>query len=97
VALFEDSPAPSPTPALGEGKGEDALPGDAAGTDLWAELLQAGAAMLQGLAAQRRPGGVSPIRIERDPESGQPSLRLPLPEPALLQQLAKALAPWLKV
>ncbi|MFG6428775.1 DEAD/DEAH box helicase [Roseateles sp. LYH14W] len=64
--------------------------------DAWAQLLQAGAAMLQGLAAQRQPGAAPPIRIERDPETGQPSLRLPMPDPALLGQLAKALAPWLK-
>lgn len=36
-----------------------------------------------------------PIRIERDPVTGQSSVRLPLPDPAVLQQLAKALAPWL--
>ena len=75
---------------------EGALPDDSTGADPWADLLQAGAAMLQSLAAQRRPGSAALIRIERDPESGQPSLRLPMPDPALLQQLAKALTPWLK-
>ena len=66
-------------------------------TDAWSDLLQAGAAMLQGLAAQRQQQGTAPrLRIERDPETGEPSLRLPLPDPAALQQLAKALAPWLK-
>jgi superfamily II DNA or RNA helicase len=68
----------------------------APGADPWADLLQAGAAMLQGLAAQRQPGAAPAVRIERDPQTGQPSLRLPLPDPALLQQLAKALEPWLK-
>ena len=63
--------------------------------DPWAGLLQAGAALLQGLAAQRQPGAASPVRIERDPQTGQASLRLPLPDPAILQQLAQALAPWL--
>jgi hypothetical protein len=67
-----------------------------AGADAWAHLLQAGAAMLQGLAAQRQPGAPSPIRLEIDPATGQPSLRVPMPDPALLGQLAKALAPWLK-
>ena len=33
--------------------------------------------------------------IERDPATGQSSLRLPLPDPALMQRLAKALQPWL--
>jgi len=64
--------------------------------DPWADLLQVGAAMLQGLAAQRGQGGASPVRIERDPVTGQPSLRLPLPDPALLQRLAQALSPWLR-
>jgi hypothetical protein len=62
--------------------------------DAWAGVLQAGAAMLQSLAAQRQPGSASPIRIERDPHTGQPSL--PLPDPGVLHHLAKALAPWLK-
>ena len=33
-------------------------------------------------------------RIETDPVSGKPSLRLPLPEPELLRRLAQALQPW---
>jgi hypothetical protein len=97
--------APTPTPV------SEAMSGDAAAahgsqtasslgpadqTDPWADLLQAGAAMLQGLAAQRGSGAVAPIRMEPDPMSGQPSLRIPLPDPALLAQLTKALAPWLK-
>ena len=73
-----------------------AVADDSLQTDPWAELLRAGAAMLQGFATARQPGAAPPIRIERDPDTGQPSLRLPMPDPALLQQLAKALAPWLK-
>jgi hypothetical protein len=92
AALSDDAPAPPEGPALAADRSEHAVP-DA---DPWADLLQAGAAMLQGLAAQRQPGAAPPIRIERDPQTGQPSLRLPLPDPGLLQQLAKALAPWLK-
>ena len=56
---------------------------EAGADDAGADLLQVGAAMLQSLAAQRRPGAASLIRIERDPESGQPSLRIPMPDPAL--------------
>jgi hypothetical protein len=41
------------------------------------DLLQAGAAMLQGLAAQRQPGAGPALRIERDPHTGQASLRVP--------------------
>ncbi|MEY3146147.1 MAG: hypothetical protein RL342_1818, partial [Pseudomonadota bacterium] len=38
----------------------------------------------------------APISIERDPVTGQPSIRLPMPDAAVLQRLAKALEPWLK-
>ena len=68
--------------------------------DPWAAMLQAGAALLQGLATARStgdaPAGRSPFAIERDPVTGQTSVRLPLPDPAVLQQLAKALEPWLR-
>jgi Helicase conserved C-terminal domain len=88
---------PDGAPAQSNGTA-DAGVSDDGGTsaDPWADLLHAGAAMLQGLAAQRRPGAAPLVRIERDPESGQPSLRIPMPDPELLRQLAKALTPWLK-
>lgn len=82
--------------ARDDGSDEGAASEAASGADPWAELLQAGAAMMQGMAAQRRTGTAPLVRIERDPESGQSSLRIPMPDPAILQQLAKALAPWLK-
>ena len=88
--LAPAAPAMSPEAAAPDGDRP------APAVDPWADLLQVGAAVLQGLAAQRGPGGASPIRIERDPATGQPSLRLPMPEPALLQRLAQALAPWLR-
>ena len=63
-------------------------------------ILEAGAALLQGLASARSAGGAMPgtvpITIERDPVTGQASVRLPLPEPAVLQRLARAFEPWLK-
>jgi len=69
-------------------------------TDPWAAILEAGAALLQGLAVSRSAGGASqsvpPIQIERDPVTGQASVRLPLPDPAVLQKLAKAFEPWLR-
>jgi len=68
--------------------------------DPWAAILEAGAALLQGLASSRNPstGGPAapPIQIERDPVTGQASVRLPLPDAAVLQKLAKALEPWLR-
>ena len=64
--------------------------------DPWAAIIEAGAALLQGLAIARATGGAAPITIERDPFTGQASVRLPLPEPAVLRQLAKAFEPWLR-
>jgi hypothetical protein len=96
ATLPEDAPAQSDGTADAGGSDDGALPDGSTAADPWADLLQAGAAMLQGLAAQRRPGAAPLIRIERDPESGQPSLRIPMPDPALLRQLATALTPWLK-
>jgi hypothetical protein len=68
--------------------------------DPWAAILEAGAALLQGLATARAAGGATPgaapITIERDPVTGQASVRLPLPDAAVLQRLAKALEPWLR-
>ena len=91
-------PAPrsdAATPTLPEAP----IPGDAP-VDPWAAILEAGAAMLHSLAAARgvdgSPTGVAPITIERDPVTGRASVRLPLPEPAVLQRLAKALEPWLR-
>ena len=68
--------------------------------DPWAAILEAGAALLQGLAAARTNGapanGAAPFAIERDPVTGQASIRLPLPEPAVLRRLAQVFEPWLK-
>ena len=68
--------------------------------DPWAAILEAGAALLQGLATARAAGdaapGATPITIERDPVTGQASVRLPLPDAAVLQRLAKAFEPWLR-
>ena len=75
-------------------------PNSPAAPDPWAALLDAGAVLLQGLARARgAPGaapGAPPFAIERDPVTGQASVRLPLPDPAVLQRLAKAFEPWLR-
>jgi hypothetical protein len=97
-----DAVAPIGSPQAGvppSKAGETASAGTEA-ADPWAAILEAGAALLQGLAttrsANRSAPGAAPFAIERDPTTGQASVRLPLPEPALLQKLAKALEPWLR-
>jgi superfamily II DNA or RNA helicase len=64
--------------------------------DPWAAILEAGTALIQGLAASHASSGAPPITIERDPATGQTSVRLPLPDAAVLQRLAKAFEPWLR-
>jgi superfamily II DNA or RNA helicase len=72
---------------------------DTEAADPWAAILEAGAALLQGLTTARAGGpsapAAAPITIERDPVTGRASVRLPLPDPAVMQRLAKAFAPWL--
>ena len=79
-------------------------PAQSGSADPWAAILEAGAALLHGLASARTAGtaapgtapAAAPFTIERDPLTGQASVRLPLPDPAVLQRLAKAFEPWLR-
>jgi hypothetical protein len=95
-AMPIEEPQVGPTPATTAGAASNGT--EAA--DPWAAMLEAGAALLQGLATARSASatapGAAPFAIERDPVTGQASVRLPLPEPAVLQKLAKALEPWLR-
>ncbi len=84
------APAPSADPAPPPATVAPTAP------DPWAALLQVGADLLQGLAAGRAAAGAPAFSIERDPGTGQASLRIPLPDPAVLQRLAQALQPWLR-
>jgi len=94
---LQRSPPALPARVMAAGKqAEGVVPAEQGQADPWADLLQAGAAMLQGLASRRQPGSPPLLRVEQDPQTGQPSLRLPMPDAALLQQLANALAPWMK-
>lgn len=91
-------PSGPPIPLRPPEAASPVIGGDAA--DPWAAILEAGAALLQGLAASRgAEGGAvarAPFAIERDPVTGHASVRLPLPDPAVLQRLAKAFEPWLR-
>ncbi len=99
IAATADTDTDQVTQAQAQALAEASTPsGEPA--DPWAAILEAGAAMLQSLAAARGVAGsatgAAPISIERDPVTGQASIRLPLPEPAVLQRLAKAFEPWLR-
>lgn len=91
----EGSPVGRP-PAAHTAEGGPAAPAAATSpADPWAILLTAGASLLQSLAQTRQAGGASPLRVEPDPLTGHPSLRLPLPDPAILRPLAQVLGPLL--
>jgi hypothetical protein len=105
VAVVAQEPSAVPaeaaaTPAEHPAPNADAQPHTEANAaaDPWAAMLEAGAALLQGMAAARGPGGsvAAPMAIERDPVTGLASIRLPLPDPTVLQRLAKAFEPWLR-
>jgi superfamily II DNA or RNA helicase len=95
TAVPPDAALPSNAPDSSEAPLQP--PQAAPAADPWAAILEAGAAMLQGLAQSRGAGGgaLPPIQIERDAVTGQASVRLPLPDAAVLQKLAKALEPWM--
>jgi superfamily II DNA or RNA helicase len=88
-------PARLPEQPIAEDAASRAVPADP-----WAALFEVGATLLQGLATARTAAGTSsgaaPITIERDPVTGQASVRLPLPDTAVLQRLAQAFEPWLR-
>ncbi len=109
IALPDDQPNAKMPPPISNSAPADppdqtgtpvAPAGTAPANDPWAAILEAGAALLQGLASSRSPSATGhtapPIHIERDPATGQASVRLPLPDAAVLQKLAKALEPWLR-
>jgi hypothetical protein len=99
VAVLAESAATA-EPSRATAPLTDGQPPRIESADPWAAILEAGAALLQGLATPRTTGaaapGAAPIRIERDPVTGQSSVRLPLPDAAVLQRLAKAFEPWLR-
>lgn len=74
-----------------------AEPAGAPPVDPWAGLIDAAIGVLRSWTTPA--AGTAPSagpRIEPDPVTGQPSVRLPLPDPAVLKGLVKALEPWLK-
>lgn len=93
----DSAAAPDGVPASAPAGMPLPLPAAAGAADPWPALLQAGATLLQGLAqAAARPGASGGLRIEPDPQTGQPSVRLPLPAPEVLRELLHALEPWLR-
>jgi hypothetical protein len=73
-----------------------------AASNPWTPLLSAGLKLLEALAAapsangdgngEEKAGATTGPWIETDAETGRPYLRLPLPEPKVVQQLSGALS-----
>jgi hypothetical protein len=99
-AAAPDGPVAAAGPADAAVLADEAAVGAASAqaTDPWTAILEAGAALLQGMAATRAAGapGAAPFAIERDPATGQASVHIPLPDPAVLKRLAQAFEPWPK-
>ena len=60
--------------------------------DPWVALAQVGAQFVAALTAANDPTAPTHPWIERDPATGVPSLRMPLPSPETARQLAGALS-----
>ncbi len=79
--------------AAGDGR---AQPPVTPGADGWATLLQTGLALLEQMVTAPREGatggsGGGLRLIQRDPESGQDYLRIPMPSPEVLDRTLKAI------
>lgn len=71
--------------------GTRAEPRDA-DSDPWQALAQVGTQFIAALAAANNPGAAPHPWIERDPATGGQSLKMPLPSPQVVGQLANALS-----
>ena len=63
-----------------------------AGPDPWQTLAQVGAQFIAALAAANDPSAPAHPWIERDPATGTQNLKMPLPPPETVRQLANALS-----
>jgi hypothetical protein len=77
--------------AIARADGAGATPRDA-GPDPWQALVQIGAQFIGALAVANDPGAPAHPWIERDPDTGAQNLKMPLPPPETIRQLADALS-----
>jgi hypothetical protein len=63
-----------------------------ADSDPWRALAQVGTQLVAALAAANAPNGPAHPWIERDPATGTPILKMPLPAPETARQIATALS-----
>jgi superfamily II DNA or RNA helicase len=101
----EPEPPPAPTSGTGAPAAAPAPTGDGdeatappAGPDPWSGLLQAGMALIQQFAGGTVDGAVRngtprvEAFVQRDSQTGEPYLRLPVPPPQVIDQAVRALS-----
>ena len=71
---------------------EPAMPRSDPAADPWFALMQVGTQFVAALTAANDPKAPAHPWIERDPATGEPSLKMPLPPPATARQLADTLS-----
>jgi ERCC4-related helicase len=77
--------------AIARSGGSGAPPRDTA-PDPWQALVQVGTQFIAALSAANNPNAVPHPWIERDPATGAQMLKMPLPPPEIVGQLANALS-----
>jgi superfamily II DNA or RNA helicase len=93
---------PTAVAAVADGEAEDAAVATAPTSDPWSGLLQVGMALLQQLAgaSQGTAGGraqaaqadkAGPALLQRDEQTGETYLKLPVPKPEVLDQALRAI------
>jgi superfamily II DNA or RNA helicase len=91
VSASEASAASDIAPVI-QASASPAAPTLGAAPDPWQFLLQAGAQFASALASANDPKAAAHPWIERDPASGAPSLKIPLPPPETVKLFANALS-----
>lgn len=99
VSPAEEAEAIEPVPAVEDKADTGEVEQDTAhaapaqvSPDPWGALLQFGASLVTALAATHDSGAASHPWIERDPFTGNRSLKMPLPPPETARKLADALS-----
>jgi superfamily II DNA or RNA helicase len=77
--------------AIGRSNGTE-VPLRDSSSDPWQALVQLGKQFVAALSAANNPGAPAHPWIERDPATGAPNLKMPLPPPETARQLANALS-----
>jgi hypothetical protein len=79
-------------PSVSVGGQDGRAPDAAAALAGWQRFFSAGRELLDGMAKALLPTGAEGVQVERDPQTGQSYVKLPLPSPEALAALETALS-----